>query len=91
LDLKNRYPLQKKIVLLSLKLKNQQGYDLLVKIAAISVNPVDFKIRKSTAINNLLDTPKIIGWDAVGIVEAVGDNTTRFKIGDEVYYVGDIT
>ena len=67
------------------------GYDLLVKIAAISVNPVDFKIRQNAAKDTLLDTPKIIGWDAVGIVEAVGDKASKFKIGDEVYYAGDIT
>ncbi|MFK7771206.1 MAG: zinc-binding alcohol dehydrogenase family protein [Saprospiraceae bacterium] len=67
------------------------GYDLLVKIAAISVNPVDFKIRQTAAKDTTLDTPKIIGWDAVGIVEAVGDKTSRFKVGDEVYYAGDLT
>lgn len=67
------------------------GYDLLVKIAAISVNPVDFKIRQSAAQDTVLDTPKIIGWDAVGTVEAVGDKTSRFKVGDEVYYAGDLT
>lgn len=67
------------------------GYDLLVKISAISVNPVDFKIRQTAAKDTILDTPKIIGWDAVGIVEAVGDKTSRFKVGDEVYYAGDIT
>lgn len=67
------------------------GYDLLVKISAISVNPVDFKIRQMAAQDTILDTPKIIGWDAVGRVEAVGDNTSRFIIGDEVYYAGDLT
>jgi len=67
------------------------GCDLLVKISAISVNPVDFKIRKSAAMDTVLDTPKIIGWDAVGIVEAIGDKTSKFKVGDEVYYAGDIT
>lgn len=67
------------------------GYDLLVKISAISVNPVDFKIRQTAATDVVLDTPKIIGWDAVGIVEKVGDKTSKFKIGDEVYYAGDIT
>ena len=68
-----------------------KGFDLLVKIAAISVNPVDFKIRESAAKDIVLDTPKIIGWDAVGIVEAVGDKASLFKVGDEVYYAGDIT
>lgn len=67
------------------------GYDLLVKISAISVNPVDFKIRQNAAKDTILDTPKIIGWDAVGTVEAAGDKTSRFEVGDEVYYAGDIT
>jgi NADPH2:quinone reductase len=67
------------------------GRDLLVKISAISVNPVDFKIRQSAAKDKVLDTPKIIGWDAVGTVEAVGENTSFFKKGDKVYYAGDIT
>ena len=67
------------------------GYDLLVKIWAISVNPVDYKIRQNAAKDAVLDTPKIIGWDAVGIVEAVGDTTSKFSVGDQVYYAGDIT
>lgn len=67
------------------------GFEILVKISAISVNPVDFKIRQTAAKDTVLDTPKIIGWDAVGTVEAVGDKTSRFKVGDEVYYAGDIT
>lgn len=67
------------------------GTDLLVKIAAISVNPVDFKIRQNAAKDTVLDRPKIIGWDAVGTVEAVGDKTSKFKKGDQVYYAGDIT
>jgi len=67
------------------------GYDILVKIDAISVNPVDFKIRLSAAADKALDTPKIIGWDAVGTVEEVGDKTSKFKLGDMVYYAGDLT
>lgn len=67
------------------------GFDLLVKISAISVNPVDFKVRQNAAINTILYTPKIIGWDAVGTVEAIGDKTSKFKVGDKVYYAGDIT
>ena len=63
----------------------------MVKIAAISVNPVDFKIRESAAKDTVLETPKIIGWDAVGTVEAVGDTTSKFKVGDQVYYAGDLT
>ncbi len=66
-------------------------HDLLVKIDAISVNPVDFKIRQNSAQDTVLETPKIIGWDAVGIVQAVGQEVTLFEVGDPVYYAGDIT
>lgn len=67
-----------------------KGYDLLVKIEAISVNPIDFKIRQKAAKDKVLETPKIIGWDAVGTVEACGEKVTRFIIGDKVYYAGDL-
>ena len=60
--------------------------DLLVEVKAISVNPVDTKVRASA-------TPaagqyKVLGWDAAGIVKAVGPDVTTFKPGDEVYYAG---
>ena len=68
-----------------------KGFELLVKIQAVSVNPVDFKVRQNAAKDTVLDTPKIIGWDASGVVEAVGGQTSKFKVGDLVYYAGDIT
>ena len=68
-----------------------EGRNLLVKVQAVSVNPVDFKIRQNSAKETVLETPKIIGWDAVGIVEAIGDQISLFKVGDEVYYAGNIT
>lgn len=67
------------------------GRNLLVKIAAVSVNPVDFKVRQNSAKDKVLDEPKVIGWDAVGTVEAIGETVSLFKVGDEVYYAGDIT
>ena len=67
------------------------GHELLVKIKAIGVNPVDYKIRQSAAKDTMLDEPKIIGWDACGVVEAIGDKVSLFKIGDDVYYAGDLT
>lgn len=67
------------------------GRDLLVKIKAISVNPVDYKVRQSAAKDKVLDTPKVIGWDAVGTVEETGEAVTLFQKGDEVYYSGDFT
>ncbi|MBV6641731.1 MAG: zinc-binding alcohol dehydrogenase family protein [Cyclobacteriaceae bacterium] len=67
------------------------GHDILVKISAISVNPVDYKVRQNSAKEKPLDTPKVIGWDAAGTVVAVGDQVELFKEGDEVYYAGDLT
>jgi NADPH2:quinone reductase len=66
------------------------GRDILVKVKAISVNPVDFKIRQRSAKDIVLDDPKVIGWDAAGTVEAVGQEVSLFKVGDEVYYSGDL-
>jgi alcohol dehydrogenase len=62
------------------------GRDLLVKVEAISVNPVDYKQRKVDS-----PTPRVLGWDAAGTVEAAGPEVTLFKPGDAVYYAGDVT
>ncbi|MGJ8689077.1 MAG: zinc-binding alcohol dehydrogenase family protein [Gammaproteobacteria bacterium] len=65
------------------------GRDLLVKVLAVSVNPVDTKIRGSASADG--DIPKVLGWDAVGEVVATGDDTELFNVGDHVWYAGDIT
>ena len=65
-------------------------YDLLVEVKAVSVNPVDTKVHKG-AQKNGLQQPRILGWDASGVVLAVGSKVSGFNIGDEVYYAGDIT
>jgi len=62
------------------------GHDLLVKVLAISVNPVDYKQRKLAS-----PSPRVLGWDAAGTVEAVGPEVTLFKPGAAVYYAGDVT
>ena len=61
------------------------GRDLLVKVEAISVNPVDYKQRKQATGSRLL------GWDAAGSVESIGKDVSLFKPGDAVYYAGDVT
>jgi zinc-binding alcohol dehydrogenase family protein len=63
--------------------------DLLVKVEAISVNPVDYKVRRGREGKE--GAPVILGWDAVGTVEAIGEAVTFFKPGDTVFYAGDIT
>tara|TARA_B100001079_G_C16363931_1_gene494208 strand:+ start:198 stop:1211 length:1014 start_codon:yes stop_codon:yes gene_type:complete len=68
-----------------------EGRDLLIKVQANSVNPVDYKIRQNAAKDQILDSPKIIGWDAVGIVKAVGEEVSLFNVGDAVFYAGDLT
>lgn len=64
--------------------------DLLVEVKAVSINPVDTKVHKGVQKSGL-DAPKILGWDASGIVKAVGSSVKNFKAGDEVWYAGDIT
>ena len=62
--------------------------DILVNVKAVSVNPVDTKIRKNVAPD--ADDYKVLGWDVAGVVESVGDQVTLFKQGDEVWYAGAI-
>jgi NADPH2:quinone reductase len=65
------------------------GRDILVAVRAISVNPVDAKVRTGAAPFDGRDE-RILGWDAAGVVEAVSPEATRFKVGDEVFYAGDL-
>lgn len=62
--------------------------ELLVKVKAVSVNPVDTKIRKVT--KEIQTPPKVLGRDAAGVVEAVSLNVTLFKPGDKVFYSGNL-
>ncbi|WP_313055589.1 zinc-binding alcohol dehydrogenase family protein [Pseudomonas lopnurensis] len=62
--------------------------DLLVEVRAISVNPVDTKVRRNTQPEP--NQPKVLGWDVAGVVVAVGSETSLFKVGDEVFYAGSI-
>jgi NADPH:quinone reductase len=64
------------------------GRDLLVEIKAVSVNPVDTKVRAPKEGQE--DEPKILGWDASGIVRETGSEVTMFQPGDEVYYAGAV-
>lgn len=61
-------------------------HDLLVEVRAVSVNPVDTKIRKGVAVTE----PRVLGWDASGVVRAVGAEVTLFAPGDEVFYAGSL-
>lgn len=63
--------------------------DLLVRIEAVSVNPVDAKLRAPRP--QVEAQPRVLGFDAAGVVEAVGSEVTLFQPGDEVYYAGDVT
>ncbi|MCY4308743.1 MAG: zinc-binding alcohol dehydrogenase family protein [Rhodobacteraceae bacterium] len=63
--------------------------DLLVEVWGISVNPVDFKVRANRPPPE--GSPRILGWDASGVVQAVGSDVTIFKPGDEVMYAGEFT
>jgi NADPH:quinone reductase len=62
--------------------------DLLVRVRAVSVNPVDVKVRAPK--DKVEASPRVLGWDAAGVVEAVGADVRHFRVGDEVYYAGSI-
>ncbi|CAK4523902.1 unnamed protein product [Aphanomyces euteiches] len=64
------------------------GREVLVQIKAIAVNPVDYKLRREPGE---FTAPKVLGFDAAGVVVAVGPDATLFKVGDEMYYVGGVT
>jgi NADPH2:quinone reductase len=67
------------------------GHDVLVRVRAIAVNPVDTKIRRALG-EGPHDPPRILGWDAAGVVQSVGpDAAGMFAPGDEVFYAGDVT
>ncbi len=65
------------------------GRDLLVRVEAVSVNPVDTKVRNGTGPDG--SEWKVLGWDAAGVVVEAGSGATLFKPGDEVFYAGSIT
>jgi NADPH2:quinone reductase len=65
-----------------------RGRDLLVEVRAVSVNPVDTKVRRRT---DPAGEPKVLGWDAAGVVRAAGPDATFFRPGDSVFYAGSIT
>lgn len=68
-----------------LPVPDPRHHDLLVEIKAVSVNPVDTKIRKS---HEPLGEPRVLGYDAAGIVRGIGPDVQNFSVGDEVFYAG---
>lgn len=74
---------------IELEVPKAHGHDVLVEVKAVSVNPVDYKVRQNMAPKD--GEWKVLGWDAAGIVKAVGDKVSLFKPGDTVWYAGDLT
>jgi len=69
-----------------------EGQDILVAVKAIAINPVDTKVRTNRGVPaKVEDGPRVIGYDASGVVEAVGPDARLFNVGDTVWYAGDIT
>lgn len=77
------------LVDLDLPKPEASGRDLLVRVEAVSVNPVDTKVRAPGKPDRT--TPHVLGWDAAGVIESVGPEVTLFRPGGKVYYAGDIT
>lgn len=77
------------LVALERPIPRAHGHDLLVEVRAISVNPVDTKVRQGMPPD--AGQARVLGWDAAGVVRAVGEQVSLFKPGDRVYYAGDLT
>lgn len=73
---------------ITLEIPKAEGRDLLVKINAVSVNPVDTKLRKGRP--PVGGEWGVLGYDAVGVVEAIGSEVQNFRLGDAVFYAGAI-
>lgn len=70
------------------------GHDILVRIKAVATNPIDYKALANLGNHETAyekESPYIVGWDASGIVESVGEDVTFFKVSDEVMFAGDFT
>lgn len=77
------------LVDLDLPMPEATGCDLLVRVQAIAVNPIDTKVRKRALPDK--GGPRILGWDAAGEVVAAGAECTLFRPGDRVFYSGELT
>jgi NADPH2:quinone reductase len=79
---------ERSLVAAELPTPELRPHDLLVRVAAVSVNPVDVKNRAGLEPQ---PEPKVLGYDASGVVVGVGSAVTSYEVGDEVYYAGDVT
>lgn len=66
-----------------------EAHDILVRVHAVSVNPIDNKMRMTPTRKGGADG-RVLGWDAAGVVQAVGSEASRFKVGDTVFYAGSV-
>ncbi|MBN1203407.1 MAG: zinc-binding alcohol dehydrogenase family protein [Myxococcaceae bacterium] len=89
--LKRYLPISEPESLLDVELPDPkpEGRELLVRVQAVSVNPVDTKVRSPK--DKVEASPRVLGWDAAGVVEGVGPGVTHFKVGDAVFYAGSLT
>src|SRR5262245_7739975 len=84
---KRSLPITDPEALLDIERPEPAGRDLLVKVEAVSINPVDTKVRRG---GDPAGGMRVLGWDAAGTVEAAGPDATLFKRGDAVFYAGSV-
>lgn len=78
------YPYSNTFTKETITIHQPQGYDVLVELKAIGLNPIDTKIKKNIKVGE----SRILGWDGAGIIHAIGDQVLDFKVGDKVFYAG---
>ena len=74
---------------MELPMPEVRSTDVLVRVKAISLNPVDYKVRRRRSAEG--QQPVVLGWDVAGVVEKTGSDVLDFKPGDEVFYAGELT
>ena len=68
-----------------------KDYDLIIEVKAASINPIDLKVRSKSSLDKTMEQIKVLGYDGLGIIESLGDKVEGFKIGERVFYAGDVT
>ncbi|PHR72320.1 MAG: NADPH:quinone reductase [Arcobacter sp.] len=68
-----------------------KDYDLIIEVKAASINPIDLKVRSKSSLDKTMEQIKVLGYDGLGIIEALGDKVEGFQIGERVFYAGDVT
>jgi len=82
---------EESLIEVNIQKPSAKEYELIIEVKAASINPIDLKVRSKSSLNKTLEQIKVLGYDGLGIIESMGDKVEDFKIGERVFYAGDVT